>query len=73
MITGQLVGIKETQMSVTVAKNYPSSLLVLCDSGNLLLKGLKDGQTEWEQLWKSPKPENTDTSSCWSFQMYGLF
>jgi hypothetical protein len=53
LINGQLVGIAETQMSVTVAKNYPSSLLVLCDSGNLLLKGLKDGQTKWEQLWKA--------------------
>ena len=49
------------QYSESKAKDYPTMLVVLCDTGNVLLKGQKNGQNTWDVLFKSPKPENTIT------------
>ena len=43
---------------------YETSQLKLCDTGNLKLKGQNKNDGKWDELWKSPKPENTNSYSC---------
>ena len=38
--------------------DYPSMLVVLCDTGNVLLKGQKRGQTTWDVLAFSSEPKD---------------
>ena len=44
--------------------NYYDTQLVLCDSGNLILKVYDSRIKQWYLLWQSPEPKNPYQDSC---------
>ena len=43
---------------------YRSTLIVLCNTGNLLIKGQPKGSNDWVVVFKSPNPPQPSSFDC---------